>query len=179
MRILGIDNGLDGGLVLLMDGKVSDTHIMPTVGEKGREKRAYDQEAIFRVIETLRPDHAFLEWAQAMPGQGVTSMFSIGFGFGLMQGLLVGRRVPTTLVRPQAWQKVMFAGQPKGDTKSTSYLVCSKAWPEIEWRRSEKCRTPHSGLTDAACIAEYGRRQLQGWIGDSPAARPEAVLVTS
>lgn len=48
---------------------------------------------------------AVIEQVGAMPGQGVTSMFSFGENFGWWQGLLNGLGVPFQRVRPQEWQK--------------------------------------------------------------------------
>lgn len=166
MMILGIDNGLDGGLVLVNEIGVHAWIVMPTINVRDG-KRAYDANAIVSFIlgtgkEWGKPDHIFLEKAQAMPGQGVTSMFSIGLGFGIMQGIASALYLPLTIVHPKTWQKEMFKDLPKTDTKAMSEIVCKRLWPTTDWRATEKCRKAHDGLCDAAMIAEYGRRQLAG-----------------
>ena len=40
-----------------------------------------------------------------------------------------------------------------------SVAFCAKQWPDEDWRKSDRCRNAHDGLTDAAGIAEYARRQ--------------------
>ena len=97
-----------------------------------------------------------------MPGQGVRSTFSIGFGFGIWQGLLTALQMPFELVSPQRWQREMFAGVNRDDTKAASALVAQRLRPDVDWRATPRCRKPHDGLTDAFCIAEYGRRRLAG-----------------
>lgn len=156
--IIGVDNGLDGGIVgLSLDGKVVINEIMPTID--GEKKRTYDIPSMVRVLRGLEVGAAYLERAQAMPGQGVSSMFSIGYGFGLWQGLMTALEIPFVVVGPKAWQKVIFEGVDKTDTKKASALVAQRLHPEIDWRATERCRTIHDGKTDAYGIAEYGRRE--------------------
>lgn len=167
MILIGIDNGLDGGIVAYNpDGGLLAKDIMPTIGGEDGSRRSYDVNAMREILyrHTTYAEgiglkaHVYLEHAQAFPGQGVTSMFSIGFGFGLWQGLLSALCIPYTLVRPQAWQKVMFEGLDRSDTKKCSALVASRLFPSVDWRATERSRKPHDGLTDAACIASYGKR---------------------
>ena len=160
MRVMGIDNGLDGALVCLnSDGGISKL-VMPTI-ESGTGKREYDVQVIVGFVLCYRPDHVFLEKAQAMPGQGVSSMFSIGNGYGIMRGIIGALSIPHTLVHPKTWQKVMFKDVPKQDTKAASVKVCKRLFPQLDWKASDRCRKAHDGLTDAALIAAYGMRELK------------------
>lgn len=170
MRILGIDGGLDGGLALVEDGKIIECLIAPTVTVKD-SKREYNVDAIVALLEQLEPDHVFLEKAQSMPGQGVSSMFSIGLGYGMYRGVLVALRIPHTLVHSKTWQKMMFQDLPKTDTKAMSHIVCMRLWPGRFWLATPKCRKAHDGMTDAAMIAAYGFRTLTGVTG-VPNAEP-------
>jgi hypothetical protein len=61
-------------------------------------------------------------------------------------------------ITPQTWQRVMIPGAKGGETKSRALEVARRLWPGTDWRASDRCRTPHDGLIDAALIAEYGRR---------------------
>jgi len=169
--ICGIDNGLDGGLVFLTEaGEVLVKYVMPTLALKG-SKREIDMAKLRDYLtlplgvgtdgELVDLSHVFLERAQAMPGQGVSSMFSIGHGYGINKGLLAGLQIPFTIVSPQVWQREMFKGLPK-EGKDTTRIVCQRIWPKDDWRASERCKVAHDGLCDAALIAEYGRRFLRG-----------------
>lgn len=160
MKILGIDNGLDGGLVIIDDeheDKILMKEIMPTIIVK-KSKREYDAPMIKSLINYRNVDHAFIEKAQAMPGQGTVSMFMTGYGYGMIRGIISAMGIPYTLVHPKTWQKEMFRDLPKTDTKSMSVIVCKRLWPKADWRASERCRKSHTGLCDAAMISEYGRR---------------------
>lgn len=159
---IGIDNGLDGGLVILSGtGAVVAKLVTPTIGVAGKGKRAYDVPAMVRFLrEWAAPNvgaRAYLERAQAMPGQGVSSMFSIGYGYGLWTGILTSLGIPFEVVAPRTWQNEMFAGINRDDTKRASALVAARLSPGSDWRATERSRVPHDGLTDAFCIAEYGR----------------------
>jgi crossover junction endodeoxyribonuclease RuvC len=158
--IIGIDNGLDGAIIgLNVDGAVVMKEVMPTVGLHQKGKRAYDLPAMALLLHGIEDVHVYLERAQAMPGQGVSSTFSIGYGYGAWQGILTALQMPFTIVGPREWQKVMFEGVDKTDTKKASALIARRLQPGTDWRASERARTPHDGLTDAYCIAEYGRRK--------------------
>ena len=162
--VAGVDNGLDGGIVRLdHNGRVLKKWVMPVVGRKGDGKRQYDIPAMVAIARELDDpqlrDQVFIERAQAMPGQGVSSMFSIGYGFGIWQGILTAVGVPFEIVSPQVWQKVIFSGMSAKTPKKESYLVAARLVPEESWLATEKSRVPHDGLTDAFCIAEYGRRR--------------------
>lgn len=159
MRVIGIDNGLDGALVCLTPKDIAKL-VMPTLGG-GDTKREYDVDSILGFILCYRPDHIFLEKAQAMPGQGVSSMFSIGNGYGIMRGIIGALKIPHTLVHPKTWQKVMFKDVAKTDTKAASVAVCKRLFPQLDWKATERCKKPHDGLTDAALIAAYGMRELK------------------
>ena len=160
MRIAGIDNGKDGAIVVLDGGSVLSRIIMPTIDIKGG-KREFDLPGIVQVFKAGSVDHAFVERAQAMPAQGVSSTFSIGHGFGLICGVLAALQIPTSIVRPQTWQGVMFRDMGKSDTKALSMLIAGRHWPKVDWRATVRCKNLHDGLTDAACIAEYGRRLIE------------------
>ena len=161
MLICGVDNGLDGGLVVLDGTKIVAREIMPTINVKDG-KREYDSFSIIKIFQQTKPEHVFIERAQAMPGQGVTSMFSIGLGHGILRGILAGLALPHTLVHPRTWQSIMFRDLPKTDTKAMSAIVSGRLWPTVDWRASPRCKKAHDGLTDAALIAEFGRRTVAG-----------------
>ena len=163
MVYIGIDNGLDGAIVVLdAQGRVLRKAVMPTLGQEGKGKREYDEQGIVRILtDWIEHDPTvFLERAQAMPKQGVSSTFSIGKGYGTIRGILAALRFPYEIVGPRDWQKVMFAGVDHSDTKRASAVVAGRLAPDEDWRATDRSRVPHDGQTDAFCIAEHGRRKL-------------------
>jgi hypothetical protein len=105
MIIVGIDPGKLGSVARLDTAAgqfvVSNT---PTTASE------YDLPAMFRVLQTSSADLVILERAQAMPGQGVCSMFEFGRGYGLWQMALAASLLRTITVHPRVWTKVMLFG---------------------------------------------------------------------
>jgi len=167
MTVIGIDPGLSGGLAVLDGANAPALLIMPTMGT---ERPQIDEAALRTWLEDLllqarqrsQALTAYVESVSAMPKQGVASMFTFGCGYGLVRGILCGLRIPYRLVKPQEWQRVVLAGLDRRDPKAAAYLFASRAWPTVDWRATPNCRKPHSGLVDAAVIAEFGRRQHAG-----------------
>ena len=160
--VIGIDGGLRGGLAFLDGQGIFPVVLSIPILTVGKSKRVYDEQAIRKELwRTLPSSHAFIESAQAMPKQGVSSMFKIGECYGLMRGLLAGLCIPYEVVRPREWQREMFKGVDSSDTKKASILVAKRLFPGVSLRRTHKCRTDSDGMADALLIAEYGRRRLR------------------
>ena len=190
IKILGIDPGLDGGLVMIDgEGNVLAKHVMPVITaeatkkkatkattkttkkkkSKGKGKRSPDLDGIVALLEEMAPDHTYLEKVSARPGNGNVSMFNFGFGFGVLAMGLKALRLPFTYILPQKWCKVMHGELPEEvrtnkdiEAKDKSLMVFNKLYPDMELRTArQKKTTVHSGMMDALLIAEYGRRDLE------------------
>lgn len=101
---IGIDPGASGAIVV-MDAKFNliEWSVMPTV-KVGANTRVNGAE-LCALLEDFDTGHAYLELTGAMPGQGVTSMYSFGHANGVVSGVLAAMRITSTLVTPQAWKK--------------------------------------------------------------------------
>ena len=151
MIVIGIDPGISGAIAVLFgDGTLASVHDMPTL--KVGTKQQVDAAALAGLIPTC---HAFVERSQAMPGQGVTSMFNYGRSYGVIIGILATLGIPYEEVAPQTWKAVMMKGASK--EKGASIAVASKLFPHVDLLRSKD-----HGKSDALLIAEYGRRLLVG-----------------
>lgn len=148
MNILGIDPGLSGAFVVLEDGKPIEWGVMPIVLE-GSSKRV-NSTALAAIWRNTKIDVAFLENVGAMPGQGVTSMFTFGHATGTVRGVLGALEIPVRLVTPQAWKK--HVGLLNKD-KDAARSLAIQMWPE--WRVLDK-KGEGQALADAALIARYG-----------------------
>lgn len=151
---IGIDPGLSGCVAVIgcKEPRIYDT---PTflVHCKTKDKREYDIPCMRSILEAWQyePAWVFLELVHAMPGQGVTSMFSFGRGLGLWEGMLAALKISYTLVAPQRWQKELLDGMPKG--KGASLIVAKRLFPSVSLDRVKD-----HGRADALLLAEYGRR---------------------
>jgi hypothetical protein len=156
MIVIGIDPGKDGGYVELDE-----------LGRVRFQSRLYLDRGIDRLDE-LQWDqvHCFMERAQVMNREGrptsARSMFNYGQAFGEILGRLAAFRIPHTLVRPADWSRIMHAGTTDDhNTKKRSLQAARQLWPGTSWIPAG-CKQPHDGIYEAALIAEYGRRRLQG-----------------
>lgn len=156
--ILGIDPGLRGGLAFLdLAGRI-DLFPMPTIADKD-----YDIQEIKSLLKRFSPRLAVLEQQIALPGQGLTSTLQTGKGFGILLGLLAGLEIPHQIVGAQVWQRKLFTGVKADlDTKAKSEIIAKRLFPGADFKRSDRARVAADGLTDGACIAEYGRRLYTG-----------------
>lgn len=165
MRILGIDPGLDGGIAMMDGSRLSmelgriSIEPMPTTGGTKRSVDGGSLCVLLRGWIIDKPiDHVFLERVGAMPGQGVTSMFNFGEGYGVIKGVLSALHIPYTLVSPQKWQNAIGVAKSK-DTKGAAATRAAQLFPGVDFRASARCRKPHDGMVDAALIAAYGVRE--------------------
>jgi crossover junction endodeoxyribonuclease RuvC len=115
-------------------------------------------------VATVRDGiHVYMEKSQPMPKQGVSSVYNYGHHNGFLEGVLKGLCTPYTLIKPQAWQKVLHAGaDSKLELKARSIQVCQRLFPSVSLLPTPRCKKPSDGMAEALLIAEYGRRTLQG-----------------
>ena len=82
MRILGIDPGLSGAIAILEEKKVLSIFDMPVMADGKKNKRQLNSAQLVNIIrENIAGAHeiaVIVEQVNAMPGQGVTSMFNFG-----------------------------------------------------------------------------------------------------
>jgi crossover junction endodeoxyribonuclease RuvC len=154
--ILGIDPGLSGGLALVKDKTLIGVSPMPVcVFDNG--KRRVDAKGLVEFISKcgIDPDAIWIEEVGARPGQGVTAMFSFGFGAGTLYGTfsVLCPEASIQYVRPQKWQKEFWAEAE--DTKAESIAVATTIYGK-EALIPEGARTPSDGISDALLIATYG-----------------------
>ena len=155
MKHLGIDPGLSGAVVAI-DNKGAFLWVEDTPTVKAGKKTIYDAPRMVSILSREKGATVTIEQAQGMPGQGITSTFRIGEGFGLWLGIIAALGIPFFTVRPAVWQKVMFRMVATGSTtKEKSVTLAKQIFPEIDLTPG-RCRRPKDGRSDAALIARYG-----------------------
>lgn len=140
--IIGIDPGKNGGLCFIKDGKIIQLIKMPE-----SNKAIYDLLYPYGKLGAV----CFLEQVHAMPGQGVTSMFSFGQGYGALQMALIATKISTISVTPQRWQKYYGFGSRNG--------MSTTEWKKKLQQRAEQIfptKKIHVSVADSVLIAHYG-----------------------
>lgn len=148
--IVGVDPGLSGAIALLdVDGNLVDVYDMPVVD-------GHISAAILASYEGWRTTptrfHAVVEDVHAMPGQGVTSMFTFGRGVGVIEGTFGALGVPVTRVTPQKWKRSFGLGKDKGESRRRALEL----WPA---HASKFARVKDDGRAEAALIGLWYVRE--------------------
>ena len=109
MRIIGIDPGIQGALAILDNEKVIDIVDLPVMSDGKKNKKqlngAYLSDYLKKHILNIENTVVVVEQVNAMPGQGVTSMFNFGQTFGVIKGICAALKIPIYFVRPSKWKK--------------------------------------------------------------------------
>lgn len=158
---VGIDCGLRGAIAAVNDkGEVLSLCPMPIAGKEICPHGI--AQALYQIFYE-EPGQVYIEKAQAMSKQGVSSMFTYGTGFGYIIGVCAAMAYPMILVPPRQWQKLMHAGADQSaDPKDRSMQVALRLFPEVDFKATSRCKKLHDGLIDAVLIADYGRRLSLG-----------------
>ena len=118
-----------------------------------------------------------IEDVHAIGNSAAKSTFTFGFNKGYLVGLLAANKIPYVLVQPKTWQKEMWLNSDmvvnykkvtiKGkevtkkevDTKNTSINAAKRLFPQIDFRKSERCKNLDDNKVDATLMSEYARRK--------------------
>ena len=90
-----------------------------------------------------------VEQVNAMPGQGVTSMFNFGQSFGVLKGVCAAMQLPIFFVRPAKWKKYYDL---INSQKDSSRVKAIEMFPKFSSMLSRKKDT---NKADAILIANY------------------------
>lgn len=151
MITIGIDPGLSGAIAVLKDGKFVSVHDMPTtLRGAGSVKMEVNPAALKQIIKSsVPPDDdvtVILEKVSAMPGQGVSSMFSLGDSFGVCRAVTSCCGYRLILETPQKWKKYFELG---GD-KEKSRALTTRLFPDAPLTLKK-----HSDRAEAILLAYY------------------------
>jgi len=153
MIIIGIDPGISGAISIMENKKVVEVFDMPTMIDGKKNKRQVNGSQITNIIkERLNSDNEIIvvvEQVNAMPGQGVTSMFNFGQSFGVIKGICSALSLPIYFVRPTKWKKYFNLIKTNKDASRTKVI---QIYPEISGKISRK---KDSNRADAILIARY------------------------
>ena len=153
MKIIGIDPGLSGAVAVMQDKKVINIYDMPVMAEGKKNKRQLNSSQLVNIIkENINEDEeaiVVVEQVNAMPGQGVTSMFNFGQTFGAIKGVCAALKLPIFFVRPSKWKKHFELINSSKDSSRTKVI---EMYPTLSDQLAKKRDVNKS---DAVLIAKF------------------------
>ena len=153
MIIIGIDPGLSGAIAILKNDKVIKLIEMPVMAEGKKNKRQLNNAQLANILREIIENHeeisVVVEQVNAMPGQGVTSMFNFGQTFGSIKGICATLSLPIFFVRPSKWKKHFDLIKTSKDASRTKAI---EMYPQLSNELSKKKDVNKS---DAILIARY------------------------
>ena len=153
MKIIGIDPGLSGAIAILENNKVLNIFDIPVMSEGKKNKRQLNSALLVNLIkENINKEEevaVIVEQVNAMPGQGVTSMFNFGQTFGALKGICAALELPIYIVRPSKWKKYFELINSSKDASRTKVI---EMYPKLSSQLSKKKDVNKS---DAILIARF------------------------
>ena len=153
MKVIGIDPGLSGAIAVLENNKVLHMFDMPVMSEGKKNKRQLNSALLVSLLkENLTSSEevsVVVEQVNAMPGQGVTSMFNFGQTFGAIKGICAALDLPIFFVRPSKWKKHFELINSSKDSSRTKAI---EMYPKLSMQLSKKKDVNKS---DAILIARF------------------------
>ena len=153
MIIIGIDPGINGAISIIENKKIIEVYDTPTMIDGKKNKRQINGAQVTNIFrERLNREKevvVVVEHVNAMPGQGVTSMFNFGQSFGVIKGICAALNLPIYFVRPSKWKKHFNLIKTNKDASRTKVI---EVYPEIS---SKLHRKKDSNRADAILIALY------------------------
>ena len=153
MLIFGIDPGISGAICLLENKKVIEIHDTPTMIDGKKNKKQINGAQISNIIKkkiiTNKEIVVVVEHVNAMPGQGVTSMFNFGQSFGVIKGICAALSLPIYFVRPSKWKKHFNLINTNKDASRTKAI---ELYPNSS---DDLARKKDANRADAILIARY------------------------
>lgn len=173
---IGIDPGSKGYISVQYNGEFSFYSIEDN-----------DLYQLSEIMANIRNSHANLvcvvEDVHALGNSSAKSTFTFGFNKGYLVGLLAANKIPYVLVQPKTWQKEMWLNsdivvnykktlvidkktkeekeivRKTVDTKATSINAAKRLFPNIDFRKSDRCKNLDDNKVDATLMSEYARRK--------------------
>ncbi len=159
MIIFGIDPGVSGAISVIENKKIIDVFDMPTMIDGKKNKKQVNGSQVTNIIkEKLNNNKEIIvvvEHVNAMPGQGVTSMFNFGQSFGVIKGVCAALSIPIYFVRPTKWKKYFNLIKSEKDASRTKVI---EIFPYISSYLSKK---KDSNKADAILIASFFHNTYQ------------------
>ena len=151
MIYIGIDPGAKGGYAVIENGYAraypwdDDLFVSDMNGVKSLAQ--IENKGIVAAVEKVGAVH----------GNGIVSTFTFGKNAGYIEGVLRALGISYQLVPPATWKRSFSL---IGKDKRASIEVCRKLFPDVDLKRTDRCKTESDGKAESLLICEWGRRHL-------------------
>ena len=153
MLIIGIDPGISGAICFFEEGQVKEIIDMPVMADGKKNKRQLNSARLVNIFKENSSNNeevaVVVEQVNAMPGQGVTSMFNFGQSFGVLKGICSAMQLSMHFVRPAKWKKYFELINTQKDASRTKAI---EMFPKIS---SILAKKKDSNKADAILIASF------------------------
>lgn len=167
--IAAVDPGLSGAVAFYYPQydriAVED---MPTVAGN------VDAATLAQRIRATAPDFAIVEIASSRRGQGVSSVFKFGCGYGAIIGVLAALEIPTHLISASRWKKHFGLSS----DKERSRALALRFWPsrsDLFSHKRDHGRAESALLARVAAEKFPGGGQAASREGTPPGAQPGSI----
>jgi len=157
----GVDPGLSGALATLIDGEPGPILDMPTL--QVGDWREVNAAALAAWIREVRGQHAgadfsaCVEKVSARPGDGGTSAFRFGEGYGQIKAVLGVLGIPYSRAIPAVWKRHLGLLRTE---KDAARLLAIRRFPDAEPMLRRK---KDGGRADALLLALYHENTQMQW----------------
>ena len=151
MKIIGIDPGLSGAIAILENNKVLNIFDIPVMSEGKKNKRQLNSALLVSLLKENIINNeevaVVVEQVNAMPGQGVTSMFNFGQTFGAIKGICAALNLPIFLCDHQMEKHFELINS----SKDSSRTKAIEMYPKLSNQLAKK----DVNKSDAILIARF------------------------
>ena len=153
MKIIGIDPGLSGAIAILENNRVLNIFEIPVMSEGKKNKRQLNSAQLVKLLrDNISKNEevaVVVEQVNAMPGQGVTSMFNFDQTFGAIKGICASLGLPIFFVRPSKWKKHFELINSSKDSSRTKAI---EMYPSLS---NDLAKKKDVNKSDAILIARF------------------------
>ena len=168
MYYLGIDPGFTGAMAITRKGKLVEIISCPLLEVKTGKikvvnlkrveeiKNRVDPRGIFLALEKYKGKiQGVIEYSQAMPKQGVSSVFVYAEGYGCYLGVLSSLNIDYKEIRSSVWKAKMKLDYDKANSIKMALALYPESSKYVKYKKDD-------GKAEALLLAHYAEHYLDG-----------------
>ena len=165
MIYIGIDPGKSGFVAAISSTGTRQSEPTPVIKAGKGSRKEYDVPGMFALLERFKgldDVKALLEKQAPRQKDGKVQAFATGQGFGLWQMALIAAKIPHVIWTPQRWRKSTTSDIPGKDPKQRSLIAAKRLFPDLDLRRTEKCKNDDDNKAEAFLMAWVCKNKAWG-----------------